>query len=142
MLDSTQRSLSQQLRERQFTWLRMRASKAKRTRQAFLRFLSERGYVGELRFDHDEEKLHIEVHPNQQNENSSLQSLSGGERSYSTVALMMALWDVMEFPFAAMDEFDVFMDSVHRRLSIKLLTDVGANHLDRQFVFLSPQTIK
>lgn len=36
-------------------------------------------------------------------------SLSGGERSYATVAFIMALWDCMELPFYFMDEFDVFM---------------------------------
>lgn len=40
---------------------------------------------------------------------ASTSSLSGGERSYSTVAFIMALWDCVELPFCFMDEFDVFM---------------------------------
>lgn len=36
-------------------------------------------------------------------------ALSGGERSYFTVAFIMALWDCVELPFCFMDEFDVFL---------------------------------
>jgi structural maintenance of chromosomes protein 6 len=36
-------------------------------------------------------------------------TLSGGERSYTTVALLIAMWVNMEMPFNILDEFDVFM---------------------------------
>ena len=38
-----------------------------------------------------------------------IKSLSGGEKSYSTICLLLALWDAMDVPFRALDEFDVFM---------------------------------
>lgn len=46
-----------------------------------------------------------------------MKSLSGGERSYITVCFMLALARVISSPFHCMDEFDVFMDAIIRRVS-------------------------
>jgi chromosome segregation ATPase len=56
--------------------------------------------------------LDILVHPNKSKdakESKDLKSLSGGERSYSTVAFLLALWSIVESPILFLDEFDVFM---------------------------------
>jgi len=111
---------------------------SKRTQASFNVFLSQKGYSGDIVFDHINKTLDIKV-----NLDSSLASaaatLSGGERSFSTVSLLLALWETMELPFCAMDEFDVFMDAVNRQISIEMLLQTGERHRHRQFIFITPQ---
>jgi chromosome segregation ATPase len=45
--------------------------------------------------------------------------LSGGERSFATLSLLLALGSNHDCPFRLMDEFDVFMDATNRNLAIK-----------------------
>ncbi len=40
---------------------------------------------------------------------SDMRSLSGGERSFSTVCFVLSLWAITDAPFRALDEFDVYM---------------------------------
>ncbi|XKL59734.1 hypothetical protein PGB90_000750 [Kerria lacca] len=66
------------------------------------------------------------------------ESLSGGEKSFSTVAFLMALWSNMELPFYSMDEYDVFMDAINRKAITKLLMSFAQDKSNRQFIFLTP----
>lgn len=50
-------------------------------------------------------------------------NLSGGERSYSTVAFLYALWQCMDFPFYFLDEFDVYMVSCNQNLELLILME-------------------
>ena len=36
----------------------------------------------------------------------------GGEKSYSTICFILAIWEAMETPFRCLDEFDIFMVGV------------------------------
>ena len=47
-----------------------------------------------------------------------MKTLSGGEKSYSTISLVLALWSQIHPPFRILDEFDVFMDSLNRRIAL------------------------
>eukprot|EP01119_Soliformovum_irregulare_P015067 TRINITY_DN4195_c0_g1_i2.p1 TRINITY_DN4195_c0_g1~~TRINITY_DN4195_c0_g1_i2.p1 ORF type:complete len:776 (-),score=273.26 TRINITY_DN4195_c0_g1_i2:229-2556(-) len=118
-----------------------------RTTALFNAHLSQKGFSGTIQFDHEARTLEISVElENALGENNVKKSkkikdtkaLSGGERSYSTVALLLALWEAMENPFRAMDEFDVFMDSVNRQISIQLLIESARDRPNRQFIFITP----
>ena len=83
-------------------------------------------------------------------------ALSGGEKSFSTICLLLALWESIGCPIRCLgtftglpsrpsravvsfdahhlplDEFDVFMDAVNRRISMKMMVSIGRNIFPRQ----------
>lgn len=70
-----------------------------------------RRYAGDIAIDFEHQRLDLSVVPrdeNVQNAVSSASGLSGGERSYSTVAFLLSLWSCVDFPFFFLDEYDVF----------------------------------
>ena len=79
--------------------------------------------------NHGNKTVNIEVSPrgNPKKESGEMKkdmdtnTLSGGERSFSTVALFIALWNTVETPFYFLDEFDVFMVSFHNCNTVKTL---------------------
>jgi chromosome segregation ATPase len=66
-------------------------------------------------------------------------NLSGGERSFSTVALLLAMWDVATSPVRCLDEWDVFLDSVNRGIAAKLLIEGALASDQKQFILITPQ---
>jgi len=125
-------------------WRNWQRAIATRTTLHFHNFLSRKNYAGSLTFNHEESSLNIEVqldasHGSQVSRDT--RTLSGGERSFSTVALLLALWEAMESPFRAMDEFDVFMDAVNRHMSLKLLIESAREQKHRQFIFITPHDL-
>lgn len=106
--------------------------------------LSQRGYDGAAIFQHDSATkgrldISVNMNPNSQaSQSQDVNSFSGGETSFATVSLLLAMWEAMEPPFRIMDEFDVFMDDVHRTKSIDMLVEFARMYPFRQFIFLSP----
>ncbi|MEW5299644.1 MAG: hypothetical protein WDW36_002638 [Sanguina aurantia] len=70
---------------------------------------------------------------------SDLKQLSGGERSFTTVCFLLALGYWAESPFRCMDEYDVFMDAITRRIATETLYEYAIDYSDKQYILLTPQ---
>ena len=89
--------------------LNLRSYLALRSQAIFRSLLERRVYSGKLTFDYDNEELHIRVRAADKKKARAAIQLSGGERSFSTISFLAAMWEAIENPFRALDEFDVFM---------------------------------
>ena len=80
--------------------------------RAFDHVQQHKGQSGGLKFDHENRELSIEMQKDNRDASTlstNVRELSGGERSYTTLALLIALGEAIECPFRVMDEFDIFM---------------------------------
>ena len=57
------------------------------------------------------------------------------------MAFLLALGEWTESPFRCMDEFDVFMDAVNRRIATETLLEFAMEHNEMQYIFLTPQVL-
>ncbi|XP_047244065.1 structural maintenance of chromosomes protein 6-like isoform X2 [Girardinichthys multiradiatus] len=137
------RSLDNVMTYRLQVYADLRKFLSARCKYYFNSMLAQRGYSGSMTFDHKNETLTISVQPGQGNKAdlSDMRSLSGGERSFSTVCFVLSLWAITESPFRCLDEFDVYMDMVNRRISMDMMLKVAASQRYRQFIFLTPQNM-
>lgn len=101
-----------------------------------------RQFDGDLEPNHKEKTLNICVYPPSGNTTANTRSLSGGERSFTTVSLLKGLWSTSDHPFYFLDEYDVFTDEVNRTFITKLLIQEGFDYQNRQYCFLTPQDTK
>ncbi|KAK6039544.1 hypothetical protein COOONC_22950, partial [Cooperia oncophora] len=123
-----------------------------RLKMTFQRLMATRSYHGNLIVDRQKEVINISVATHQKDDSAhavaksvvqDLKGLSGGERSFTTACFIMALWEIMEAPFRCMDEFDVFMDMINRRVIMDLLVKLATEQYSHnQFIFFTPQGIK
>lgn len=95
-----------------------------RSRINFNYLLSERAFRGKLEIDHKAKLLDVHVEPDETSNNKKgrqTKTLSGGEKSFSSICLLLSLWEAMGAPLRCLDEFDVFMDDVNRDVSTKMI---------------------
>ncbi|XP_010423182.1 PREDICTED: structural maintenance of chromosomes protein 6A [Camelina sativa] len=105
--------------------------------------LSKKGISGQILVSYADKTLSIEVKMPQDATNSAVRDtrgLSGGERSFSTLCFALALHNMTEAPIRAMDEFDVFMDAVSRKISLDTLVDFAIEK-GSQWMFITPHDI-
>lgn len=119
----------------------------------FKEHLAVRKLDGSLNINLDEKKLTIHVEkpdnsssPRKMKANKSkaatlvdLAMMSGGERSFSTVSFIIALWQAIDSPVRILDEFDVFMDVIARSRAMKMM--ISAAKKNNQYIFLTPLTL-
>ena len=112
----------------------------------FTRFLSQRKAEGSVTIDHDQHTVSLSVRMDftSQVESSQVQNikvLSGGEKSFVTLSLIMATAHIIESPFFIMDEFDVFMDEAIRVISLHSIIET-ARQEQKQFIFITPHNLE
>ncbi|KAH7036385.1 hypothetical protein B0J12DRAFT_678244 [Macrophomina phaseolina] len=118
--------LKQALVSRRVRLILFKRTIADRSRITFTYLLTKRKFRGDLRIDQKAKELDLSVEPDMTRTDASgrqTKTLSGGEKSFSTVCLLLALWDAMGAPTRCLDEFDVFMDSVNRDISMKMIIE-------------------
>lgn len=111
------------LNNRRNRWKQFRSGISVRARVTFNYLLSERKFRGTLSIDHQKALLDIhvsatypfvwciadpvQVQPDimeRSGDGRQTKTLSGGEKSYSTVCLLLSLWDAMGSPIRCLDE--------------------------------------
>ncbi|KAJ2089482.1 Structural maintenance of chromosomes protein 6 [Coemansia sp. RSA 986] len=144
-------------------WTQFRDSMTVRTKLHFTKHLYQRGYTGKLEFDHSQRTLIPKVQTDQDlvtqrvarggngsisqqgrsgtegHQRKDTKSLSGGEKSFTTICLLLSLWETMNCPVRALDEFDVFMDAAFRKITMRMMVDSARMKGDTQFILITPQ---
>ena len=101
-------------------------------------------WSGEIQYDHKNKTLDLNIQKDARNEGSQsndVKALSGGERSFTTLSLLLALGENLETPFRVMDEFDVFLDAMARKIALDTLVETASALNHRQFIFITPQDL-
>jgi len=128
-------------------WEKLKAIRktiCRRTNNNFDTILQKKGASGALSFNHKETTLGVTFQKDNADTSTQLHnvvSLSGGERSFTTLAMLLAVGDNIDSPFRLMDEFDVFMDQVARKVAMKELVEMAKTKADKQFIFITPQDL-
>lgn len=134
------------LEKRQRQWEDLRNGIAKRSNQDFIACLQARDYRGFLEYDHKTRELNINVHIDNIEQSDKLskrdiKQLSGGEKSFGTTCFLLSLWDAMGCPIRCLDEFDVYMDAINRRLVVEMLIN-NAKNSGTQFILITPLSVR
>ncbi|KAI9349754.1 RecF/RecN/SMC [Obelidium mucronatum] len=140
-------ALEQAMQVRMNDWEILRSKISKRAKNTFTMMMNMRGFQGKVLLDHEHKTLDLKVDVHnlggsqvKNNKEKDPKTLSGGEKSFSTVCLLLSLWESMGNPFRALDEFDVFMDAVNRRISMQnMIRYARRGGSLSQYIFITPQ---
>lgn len=123
-LDEMIGSLKHAISQRLSRWRSFQSQISARIRIQFNYLLSERGFRGKIDLRHKEKKVVIHIEPDETKRSSGgrdTKTLSGGEKSFSSICMLLSVWEAIGSPIRCLDEFDVFMDNVNRAISTNML---------------------
>lgn len=87
----------------------------------FKRYLQCKAFKGSVHFEKGKMDLVVHTQVGEEEEVSTpVSRLSGGEKSFSTLCLILALKQANDSPLLALDEIDVFMDERSRRIALEV----------------------
>jgi chromosome segregation ATPase len=137
---STQERVRQGFSARHKKYRQFRQSTELNARKMFHKHMGNRTHAagGDLRFDHKRRTLQIIAQIGRRSVTNS-KTLSGGEKSFTTMSLLMGLGAVTQVPFGIFDEVDVYMDPATREISLQKLAEMARMKKgQRQFLVLTP----
>ncbi|KAG2439305.1 hypothetical protein HXX76_004664 [Chlamydomonas incerta] len=145
-VSKTTAMLAASMQRRQQLYLRMLGLVQQYVNAKFSMFQGRRRNLGFVRWDHEHRKLQLHVKIKGKDDPSQpyvhdLKQMSGGERSFTTVAFLLAVGANTENPFRVMDEYDVFMDAYNRRVATESLLECCRDQAEHQFIFLTPNDL-
>lgn len=143
-IEENEKHLQADMKSRRKRWKSFRNHLVYMSQSTFDEILQLKGSAGDLIFDHKTGTLNLVVQKDNTDEESQtkdVKALSGGERSFVTLSLLLAIGERLETPFRVMDEFDVFLDPVSRKIAMDTLVDIAKKMDHRQFILITPQDL-
>jgi chromosome segregation ATPase len=144
-VDDTIASLKRAIESRLHLWRQFQRQISARVRIQFAYLLSERGFRGKIDLNHRQRQVVLNVEPDETRKSSvgrSTKTLSGGEKSFSSICMLLSIWEAIGSPIRCLDEFDVFMDNVNRAISTNMLVDAARRSVSRQYILITPNAIE
>ncbi|KZV60246.1 P-loop containing nucleoside triphosphate hydrolase protein [Peniophora sp. CONT] len=150
-LDALAKLLKGCLKRRKKKWIAFLGFMSVRCKTIFQIRLSNRGYSGRILMDHENQTLVLKVRTERDEATQGgptsqtgshmrdTRALSGGEKSFTTICLLLSMWDAISSPIRCLDEFDVYMDDVTRRVACKMIIDAANTSNAEQYVFITPK---
>jgi chromosome segregation ATPase len=118
-------TMTKALHDRMEKWQRFLMYISLRAKSYFIYYMHRRGDSGKLNFNHRKQRLEVQVATGDQfqkgTRHKDSKSLSGGEKSFSQISLLLSLWQGIGSPIFCLDEFDVYMDAVNRKQSMRMM---------------------
>jgi len=129
-IDENVELLAQDVKERRKRWKQFHKHIPAMSNTPFNEILNQKGSSGSIEFSHVEKTLDLVVQKDssQTIQMKDVKDLSGGERSFTTLSLLLALGERLETLFRVMDEFDVFLNPVLRKIALDALVHRRIHH--------------